>query len=635
MPQSQSLKSGVLKFGDIVLDRGSFSLSRSGQQVELTPRAFDVLLYLVENRDRVVEKQELFEAVWKDTFVTDNALMRAIREIRRELGDSATAPRYIETVHKRGYRFMAEVESAEILAVAEPVRQDPADALSDVQVYGDGANAKTAKRPRILFAAGLVIIAILITTGAVFYFSQNRRPIRSIVVIPLENGISGQDTEHLCDGITESVINSLSELPEIKVVARATAFGYRGGAFDPARIRRELGVDAILTGRVVQNGDDLTVQTELIDASDGSQIWGSRYARTVAKAYELPGAISGDVARKLGLKLSPDQVSRLEKTYTENQEAFELYQRGLYFWNKRSEDRLRKSIEFFQQAIEKDPNYALAYSGMADSYAVMAISADLPAHEVFPKAKDAATRALQLEPDLVEAHATMLRIRAQYEWDWAGAASSYQKALEINPNYPMTHVYQFGYLAATGRPDEGVASAQRAQELDPSSLVTNAVLARALFFAGRYDDAIAAAQKTLELDENVYLARLMLGRCYARKGMFDKAIAELERVSELQSANSEGTSLLAHTMAVSGKPAEARRLLGSMKQLSTSRYVPPYDIAIVYAGLGDREATLEWLEKAYQDRNHQISLINSVPEFESVRADPRFIDILRRIGLRG
>jgi DNA-binding winged helix-turn-helix (wHTH) protein/TolB-like protein/Tfp pilus assembly protein PilF len=627
------LKSGVLKFGDVVIDRGSFSISRGGQPAVLAPRAFDVLVYLIENRGRVVEKQELFEAVWKDTFVSDNALMRAIREIRRELGDSATESKYVETVHKRGYRFIAEVEAGDVVDRSEVVEGYQDDGPSETSLHSPNAHSpsRSGRRSGIFLASGLIVAAILIATVFVIYFFRSETPIRSIVVIPLENGISGADTEHLSDGITESVINSLSELPDVKVVARATAFRYRGETFDPVRIRRELGVEAILTGRIVRTGDELTIQTELIDASDGSQIWGSRYSRTIASAFELPGAIAGGVARKLGLSLSPDQVSRLERTYTQNKEAYELYQRGRFFWNKRSEEGLKKSIEYFEQAIEKDPNYALAYAGMADSYAVMAISADLPAHEVFPKAKEAATKALELDGDLVEAHATMLRIRSQYEWDWAGAESSYRKALEANANYPMTHIYYLSTLVSTGRADEAVTSVKRAQELDPLSLVANAVVARALFFAGRYDEAIAAAQKTLELEPNVYLARLILGRSYARKGMSDEAIAELDKARGLPGANSESTSLLAHTLAVAGRTPEARQLLVELKQLSSTRYVQPFDIAIVHAGLGDREAALEWLEKAYQDRNHQIALMDYVPEFEDLRQDPRFSEIVRSI----
>ena len=636
MPQSQLPKTDDLQFGDVVIDRASFTVLRSGQKCELTPRAFDVLVYLVQNHGRVVEKQELFEQVWGERFVTDNSLMRAIREIRRGLGDNAAAPRYIETIHKRGYRFIADLETgpdpepetpSEMLGLEEPILGTP---RNDEGANSEGLRSGSISLSRTV-ALGVAFAALVAVTTFAIYYVWSERPIRSIAVLPLENAGSGADVGHMGDGIAESVINSLSELPEIKVVARATAFRFRGQEFDPQKIRRELGVDAILTGRIVQTVDDLTVQADLIDASDGSQIWGSRYSLSPAAAYELPGAIAIDVAKKLELNLTAEQAKRLTKNYTENPEAFRLFSLGRFFWNKRSEDALNKSIDYFEQAIATDPNYALAYAGLADSYAVMAISADMPAHDVFPKAKAAAARALELDDSLVEAHATMLRIKAQYEWDWAGAEQQYRRAIELNPGYAMTHIYYLSYLVSAGRADEAVFSVRRAQELDPLSLVANAVVARALFFAGRYDEAIAQSQKTLEMDENVMLARLMLGRSYARQGMFDAAIAELEKARRLPGTNSESTSLLAHTLAVTGRTTEARKLLDEMKQLSTSRYVQPYDIAIVYAGLDDKEAAFEWLEKAYQDRNHQVPLINAVPEFANLRSDPRFASLSQRI----
>jgi DNA-binding winged helix-turn-helix (wHTH) protein/TolB-like protein/Tfp pilus assembly protein PilF len=629
----------VYRFDVFTLDCEKFELRRGTEPTPLTPRAFDVLAYLVKKSGRVVEKQELFERVWGETFVTDNSLMRAIREIRRALADDAASPTYIETIHKRGYRFIAELRS-----VSDSI-DDPYRSAENVSPGGSiehpspeaGSNGHAPPRvPQIAPYAwrGVAILALALTAFAAvavfaLYYARGEKPVRTIAVMPLEN--SGSETEHLSDGISESIINSLSELPDVKVVARATAFRYRGEAFDPQKLRRELGVDVILTGRVLQSGDELTVQADLIDASDGSQIWGSRYTRKLAAVYELPGAIAIDLAKKLDLNLTELQARRLAKNYTENPKAYRLYSLGRFFWNKRSEDALNKSIEYFQQAIAEDPSYALAYAGLADSYAVMAISADLPPHEVYPKAKNAAGKALELDDTLVEAQATMLRIEAQYEWDWDAADAAYQRALALNPNYPMTHIYYVSYLVSAGRADEAIVSAQRAQELDPLSLVANAVVARAMFFAERYDDAIAQSQKTLEMDDNVYLARLILGRSLARKGNFDEAISELEKARRMPGANSESTSLLAHTFAVMGRTAEARRLLDEMQQLSESRYVQPFDLAIVHAGLGDKESAIELLERAYKDRNHQVPLIASVPEFENIRSDPRFADLVRRI----
>lgn len=628
----------IYHFDDVVIDRDKFEVSKSSEPRALTPRVFDVLVYLIRERGRVVEKQELVEQVWKGAFVSDNSLTRAIKEIRRELGDSAVAPRYIETVHKRGYRFIAELEeavdkTADTETVIKPL-ESPKPGMVSSPWRESPSHPFGTWITKYKAVAAVVLTAILLATAAAVYFGRGENMIRSIVVLPLENASADANMEYLSDGITESLINSLSELPSLKVIARSTAFRYRGQEFDAQKLRRDLGVDAVLTGRVVQQGEDLIVQADLIDAADGSQIWGARYSRKLSGIFALQGEIATDISKKLRLRLTGEQEKRLTKPGTENAEAYRLYQTGRYFWNKRSEENLRKSIEYFQQAIEKDPNYALAHAGIADSYAVMAISADLPAHEVFPKAKAAAARALDLDNGLVEAHATMLRIKSQYDRDWTGAENEYRKALELNPNYPMTHVYYLSYLLAAGRTEEGIASVRRAHELDPLSLVINAVLARALFFAGRYDEAIAASQKTLELDQNVFLARLILGRSYMKKGMFEEAIGELKKARALSGSVSESSSLLAFTYAVSGQRAEANKVLEEMMVLSNRRYVQPYDIAIVHAGLGDKDQAFEWLEKAYRDRNHQITLINAVPEFESLRSDPRFSSLLQRAAER-
>lgn len=629
METSNGLDGSLYYFDDIAVDRGTFEVRRSGEHRSLTPRAFDVLVYLIRERDRVVEKQELFEQVWKESFVTDNSLTRVVKEIRRELGDSAAAPKYIETVHKRGYRFIGTVNETRP-AVIDP-RHPAADGFSGTgavfaEISKDTATPEIGNTSSIhRYAVAAIAIALLIfAAAAALYLTRIEKEIRSIVVLPLENANGEADLDYISDGITESLINSLSEMPQLKVVARATAFRYRGQESDPQKLRRDLGVDAVLTGKIVRRGEELTIQADLIDASDGSQVWGSRYTRKLAATYELHGAIAIDLSNKLGLNLTADQTGRLTKNFTENTEAYHLNLLGRYFWNKRSEENLNKSIEYFQQAIEKDPNYAVAYAGLADSYAVMAISADLPAHEVFPKAKIAAAKALELDDTLVETHATMLRIKSQYDWDWTGVETEYRRALELNPNYPMTHVYYISYLMAAGRMDEAVVSIKRAQELDPLSLVINAVVARALFFADRQDEAIAAARKTLELDDKVFLARLILGRSLARKGMYDDAIAELKKAKSLPGTVSEASSLLAYSYAVSGRRAEAQQVLGEMTQLSKRRYVQPYDFAIVHAGLGNRDRALEWLEKAHADKNHQITLITVVPEFESLRSDPRF-----------
>ena len=634
----------VYRFDDVVIDCDNFELRKTGEIRTLTPRAFDVLIYLIENRGRVAEKQELFEQVWKGAFVTDNSLTRAVKELRRELGDRAGEQLYIETVHKRGYRFIAELKGTadkegDFKARTGLSESSDTSKHEPMGGYGKPTAPEISERthsPLVWVTehktgVALVLATTLLVLVLTVYFRQSESAIRSIAVLPLENATADADMEYMSDGITESLINSLSELPGLKVIARTTAFRYRDREFDPQKLRRDLGVDAVLTGRVVKQGDDLIVQADLIDATDGSQIWGKRYSRKLSEISALQGEIATDMSKKLRLKVTGEQEKRITKQYTENTEAYQLYLMGRYFWNKRTPDGLNKSIGYFQQAIEKDPNYALAYSGLADTYAVMAINADVSPHEVYPKAKAAAMKALELDDTLVEAHATMLQIRSQYDWDWPGVEQEYRRAIELNPNYPMTHVYYMSYLLAAGRQDEALASIKRAQELDPLSLIINSAVARALFFAHRYDEAIEASQKTLELDENFFVARLFLGRSYKEKGMYEQAIAELSRARELSGGISETASLLGYVYAISGKRAEAMKVLVEITELSKQRYVPPYNLAMVYAGLGDKDRAFEWLEKAYEDRNQQLTLINAAPEFESLRSDHRFSRLLHRM----
>lgn len=648
-------------FDDVVIERGNFRVLKGGQPKALTPRSFDVLIYLIEQRGSVVEKQELFEQIWKETFVTDNALMRAVKDIRRELGDDAGAPRYIETVHKRGYRFIAQLKDApnEDLEFETEAERSESPKLSEgetVTTSSRQATVETANQPTTQTDAGtspettssiknlvakikeskasavFALVALVIAVASIIYLGRGEKAIHSLAVLPLESANADTNTEYMSDGITESLINSLSQLPDLKVIARTTSFRYKGQQIDAQKVGRDLHVDAVLTGRVIQQGENLIIQAELINAADGSQLWGKRFSRRLADIFSLQEEIAKEISEKLQLKLTGEDEKRLAKRYTENTEAYRLYLTGRYFWSKRTTEGLNKSIAYYQQAIYKDPNYALAYAGLADSYAALAINTDALPRESFPQAKAAAVKALELDDTLVEAHATMLQIKAEYDWDWSGVEREYRRAVELNPNYPMTHLYYSIYLIKTGRHEEAVAEIKRAQELDPFSLIINAVVGRVFFFARRYDEAIEACYKTLELDPNFFVAHLFLGRAYKEKRMYEQAVAELSSARDAARDLSETTSLLGYVYAVSGKRDEAKKILNEMKEMSKHRYVPPYNIAMVYAGLGEKDQAFEWLEKAYEDRNQQFTLLNIAPEFDSLRSDPRFTGLLRRIG---
>ena len=397
MENSKQANGSRYYFDDVVIDRDNFRVRKGDQLKALTPRAFDVLLYLIEQRGRVVEKQELFEQIWKETFVTDNALMRAVKEIRRELGDDAGAPRYVETVHKRGYRFIAELKDAPDgglafeakaerpkapeLSVGETVTFSSRQAMVETanqpaaQTLYVPAPRETTLRIKYLSAklkehkagAGLAVAAFVIAVAAIIYFGRSEKAIHSLAVLPLENASADANSEYMSDGITESLINTLSQLPGLKVMPRTTAFRYKGQQVDPQKVGRDLRVDAVLTGKVIQQGENLIIQAELTNAADGSQLWGERYNRKLADIFSLQEEIGKEISQKLRLKLTGEEEKRLTKRYTENAEAYELYLKGRYHLNKLMPTEVQTSVSYFQQAIAIDPSYALAYVGLADA----------------------------------------------------------------------------------------------------------------------------------------------------------------------------------------------------------------------------------------------------------------------------
>ncbi|MCI0444929.1 hypothetical protein L0152_17190 [bacterium] len=439
--------------------------------------------------------------------------------------------------------------------------------------------------------------------------------------------------EYVSDGITESLINNLSQLPKLRVMARTTIFSYKGKQVDPRKVGQELKVSAVLTGKLTQVGDTLIIQDELVDTADGSQLWGDQYNKKFTDILTLQGQISKEIADKLRYKITGEQEKLLTKSFTENSEAYQLYLKGRYFWNKRTPQGLQKSLEYYQEAINKDPKYALAYAGMADSYATRALTSESKPSESFPKAKSAAARALELDDTLVEAHATMIRIKSQYDWDWAGVEREYRRTMQLNPNYSLAHGFYAGYLMKMGRHSEGFAERKRALELDPLALGGNAMAGRDYHLAGQYEQAIEQCRKTLEIQPDFFPALIHLAKAYREKGMYHQAIDELSKTNDLTGGRTESISLIGHIYAVMGKRTEAQKALDELKERSKHRYVSPYHIAVVYAGLGEKDMTFEWLQKAYEDRNELVTFIKFAPEFDNLRSDPRYAELLRKLNL--
>jgi serine/threonine protein kinase/Tfp pilus assembly protein PilF len=460
-----------------------------------------------------------------------------------------------------------------------------------------------------------------------------RKAMESMAILPLENVDGNANTEYLSDGITESLINSVSQLPKLRVMARSTVFRYKNQKIDPIKIGQELDVGAVLTGRVVQRGDILSVQAELVDVSDGSQLWGEQYSRRMADIFELQEDLSREISGKLRLRISGQTKDRVIKRYTRNTEAYECYMKGRYYWSKRTADGLKKGISFFEQAIEKDPAYALAYAGLADCYNLLSAYGLVSPKESILIAKQAALKSLELDSDVAEGHEALAHVKMLYDWEWSKAEFEFKRALQLNPNYASAHQRYAIHLTTMGRIEEGMREIKRAQEIDPLSLIINTDITLIHYLQKRYNQAIEQCYKTLELDPNFSVAHFQLGLALEQVGRFDEAIEAFGRGAQY-SGDRSFLSASAHTYARWGRVEEARKLLNAVLELSEHRYVSPYRIATIYTGLNETDKAFEWLMRAYQERSvwliHMHMRVD--PRLEKLHPDPRFKEILHLIG---
>ncbi len=513
-------------------------------------------------------------------------------------------------------RLKRDTDSARVAALSEVV---PA------------AGARPWWRRKTALAASGVALAALLALGTWFAVLRARgEAIDSVAVLPFVNASADPSTEYLSDGITESLINNLSQLPSLRVMARSTVFRYKGKEADPQRVGQDLRVRAVLSGRLLQRGDTLIVQAELMDVAKGSQLWGGQYNRKAGEVFALQEDLSNEISEKLRLRLTGEDKQRLTKRYTENAEAYQLYLKGRYFWNKWTPEESHKATEYFQQAVDKDPNYALAYAGLADTYISQAWRGELPPREVMPKAKAAALKALEIDDRLAEAHVSLAFANFLYDWDWLAAGKHFERALALNPAYPNAHSWYSYYLAALGRSDEALAEAKRTLDLDPASPGANQGMALHLYYARRFDEAIEQFRKTLEMDYRD--AHAGLGLAYAAKGMYREALLEFEKYSELD-RGPRSIAYLGYVRARLNERSQALRALDELRALSKQRYVSSASFAVVYMGLGDKDQTFTWLEKAYEERFSRLPMLKIEPIWDPLRSDPRFQDLLHRVGL--
>ena len=491
---------------------------------------------------------------------------------------------------------------------------------------------KLLRNKKLTAGIGAVLmLAVLIAAYGLFVRSRKATAFDSLAVLPFTNAAGDPESEYLSDGLTESLINSLSQLPYLKVRSRNTVFHYKGQAGDAQKIGRELGVRALLSGRVVHQGNELAVSVELIDAQDDSQIWGARYTRKLSDIIALPEEIARDTAEKLRLRLSGSEQKQLTKNYATNSEAYRLYLQGRYYWNRRTAEGLQQGSEYFNQVISKDPNYAPAYAGLADCYALLNVYNVVPANEVYEKAQVAAAKALELDESLAEAHTSLAFVRYRYYWDWGQAEQHFKRAIELKSDYATAHQWYSAFLAASGRHNEAVIEAHLAHALEPFSLTIHADLVRHLYYARRYDEAISECQKLLETDQRFARGHVELGQVLEQKGMHSEAIAEFHKALELSENSVAAMTGLGHAFALIGKRTAALDVIEKLDELSKKQYVSPYHSAVIYAGLGDKTQALTWLEKARDERFNWIPFINVDPLFDNLRSDSEFVALIQNI----
>jgi serine/threonine protein kinase/tetratricopeptide (TPR) repeat protein len=457
--------------------------------------------------------------------------------------------------------------------------------------------------------------------------------IHSLAVLPFENASGETEHEYLSDGITGSLINTLATVPKLRVMAQSTVFRYKGRKIDPQAIGRELNVRAVLTGRIMHVGSSLRIGTELVDVATGSQIWGAQYNRKPDDILVVQDEISDEISGKLRLQLTRAEKKRLTKHHTENAEAYRLYLQGRHHWNRWTEEGFYKAIAYFQQAIDKDPSYALAYAGVADSYVLLGWNSYLPPKEVFPKGKVAATTALQLDPDLPEAHASLAAVLWLHDWRWDEAQIEFERSLELDPAYPTANHWYAEYLMTMGKHAEVMTRIKKGQELDPLSLIINVAVGWAFYNSRRYDEAIEQLRRTIELDPNYPVTYWILGLPLRKIGRYELAMTEGEKGVKLSGGSPLMRAALAHTFAAAGRTTEAVQTLDGLRELATHRYVAPYFFAGIHVGLGENDRALEYLEKSYEEHSHWLIYLHMDPSMDGLRDNPSFRDLLRRVGL--
>jgi TolB-like protein/Flp pilus assembly protein TadD len=571
----------TIRFRGFDVDARSGELRKDGRKIKLQDQPFQVLLLLLEHCGEVVTREELRRKLWpQDTFVDfDVGLNSAVKKLREALGDSADSPRFIETLPRRGYRFLVSVETA------------------DPRAFG--------------------------------------APVKSLAVLPLENLSGEASQEYFADGMTDALITSLAQISALRVISRTSVMRYKGARTALPEIARELNVQAVVEGTVLRAGKRVRIHAQLIDARTDTHLWAEKYERPLGDILVLQSELAQAIAAEIRVRLTPQEQARLAGARLVDPRAYDAYLMGRLHWNRRTQEGIEKGLQYFRRSLERDPSYARAYAGVSDCYNMLGYWGwDAPG-DVFPAAKEAALRALEIEETLGEAHTALAWVLMLYEWDWEGATRELKRALDLNPGYPTTHQCYGHYYTYLGRRGEAQACVGRTLELDPLSLIMNSNAAFMLYFAHEFELARAQAQKAVEIEENFGPTHLALGWTYQETGPLKEAEAELEKVIALSGGSPLSLAALGRMLALSGRFPEAHRIAEELAKLRAKRYVSAYYLAFLYAGLRKTDKALCWLEKACEERSAWAVMMKVDPKFAELHGEPRFQELLRRIGLEG
>jgi DNA-binding winged helix-turn-helix (wHTH) protein/tetratricopeptide (TPR) repeat protein len=566
------------EFGPFRVDTNLRLLFRSGHVAPVPTKAFDILLILIRRKGEIVGRDEMIRAVWPEGLTDEGVLNFNIFRLRRILGDQGGKCQYVVTMSGQGYRFAGEV--------------------TETWEEEDNLHAAT----------------------------------RAIAILPFKR-LNLETEDYLGIGIADALITRLGSLRQIVVRPTSAVRAFEGENVDPLAVGRDLRVKSVLEGSVRRSGDRIELDVQLVDVHEKARMWSECFDESFGDIFSVEGWISEKVALSLAPQLTPKEKARLAKRYTESLPAYEQYLRGRYFWNRRSEEGIQKAIEFFDRAILIDPKYALAYTGLADCCNLLSFYSLQPPCISFPKAKAAAAKALELDDNLAEAHSSLAYSKLYYDWDWVGAEKEFRCAISLNPNYPPARQWYHEFLLAMGWYEEAMTEIRRASELDPLSPVINAALVLPLIHSGQHDVAIERLRRVIDLDPGFYRTHLFLGAAYTQKKEYSKAISEFQIAMILSDGSTRALAALGFGYAVSGKKRQAQKVIDDLLRRARERYVPAYAVAMIYAGLGDRDQAFLWLDKAVEERDEWLVRLKIAPELAALRPDPRFLDLARRVGL--